>query len=403
MGKKIFYLNLFTMIFIALNLRAPITSIAPLVEPIQSYFKLSSALVGFLTTLPLLSFGVFSFVVSKLHHIKAMILGLCFIIIGEIMRAYGEYFMQILSITNEQILQMTRFYALFCGTLIMGAGIAIANVLLPSFIKSKFRRNIAQMMGIYSLTLNTSAILGLLLALTLMRYFGLLGAMAFWSIFGFIALLFYLPQAKNNRLNRAKITPQNPNFNIFKLPSAWQIAAFMGTQSFMFYGLIVWLPKIIESKGYSIQAATFITLISQFVAIAAAFLIPAMLGSMRMRTRGIFMSLTCFLYVIGILGLYFVESRFYLYAVAAILGVPMGSVFTIALLFITQKSSSVAVSIRLSAFAQGFGYLIASVAPFVIGVLRDIFGDFKEAIILLCAVALSLCALGYIANKVKAI
>ncbi len=45
----------------------------------------------------------------------------------------------------------------------MGCGIAIANVLLPSFIKEKFPKKMASIMGIYSLVLSISSIMGIAL------------------------------------------------------------------------------------------------------------------------------------------------------------------------------------------------------------------------------------------------
>lgn len=66
----------------------------------------------------------------------------------------------------------------------IGCGIAIANVLLPSFIKEKFPKKIASMMGGgYSLILSIYSIAGVALAIPLLSVFDLAGAMFFWAIF----------------------------------------------------------------------------------------------------------------------------------------------------------------------------------------------------------------------------
>ena len=127
--KKIFWLNVLTLVFIALNLRLPITSVGPMVEDIRQYFGLNAAFVGYLTTLPLIAFGVFSFIVARLHHIKAMIAALICIMLGEILRAYGGF------IDLGDFID-TKIISLFLGTIIMGAGIAMANVLLPTFVNT---------------------------------------------------------------------------------------------------------------------------------------------------------------------------------------------------------------------------------------------------------------------------
>lgn len=142
--KKIYFINLLPVILISINLRAPITSAGPIANLLQDYYGLSSAQVGLLTSLPLLAFGIVSFLVAVFQPVRAMFFGLLCIILGEILRCVGG---------NT---------ALFVGTAIMGSGIAMANVLLPSFVKAKFPREIPKIMGIYSLVLNISAALGII-------------------------------------------------------------------------------------------------------------------------------------------------------------------------------------------------------------------------------------------------
>ena len=54
------------VIFIAVNMRAPLTSVGPLIEMIRDHLQLSNTMVGMITTLPLLSFALFSPFVPKL-------------------------------------------------------------------------------------------------------------------------------------------------------------------------------------------------------------------------------------------------------------------------------------------------------------------------------------------------
>lgn len=66
----------------------------------------------------------------------------------------------------------------------IGCGIAIANVLLPSFIKEKFpKKNSKYDGGGYSLILSIYSIAGVALAIPLLSVFDLAGAMFFWAIF----------------------------------------------------------------------------------------------------------------------------------------------------------------------------------------------------------------------------
>lgn len=57
--------------------------------------------------------------------------------------------------------------------------------------------------------------------------------------------------------------------------------------------------------------------------------------------------------------------------------------FWYALFFIAQKSSNTQVAVKLSALAQGFGYLIAAQGQWIIGFLHDKFENFSLAILML--------------------
>ncbi|ECK8448193.1 transporter [Campylobacter jejuni] len=174
--KKIFWINVIIVIIVAFNLRAPITAVGPIIDIIKDKYYLNSTVAGILTSLPLIAFGGISFIVGYFSPIRAIVFGIFLIFLGEIICSYFGV------------------YGLFLGMLAMGCGIAIANVLLPSFIKEKFPKKMASIMGIYSLVLSISSIIGIALAIPLF----------FWAIFSFVALVVYYPQAKNGRFFRIK-------------------------------------------------------------------------------------------------------------------------------------------------------------------------------------------------------
>ena len=149
--RKIFWLNVAIVIIVAFNLRAPITAIGPMIDIIQDEYNLNSTLAGVLTSLPLIAFGSISFIVGYFSPIRAIIVGIFLIFIAELIRSY------------------LGVYGLFLGMLGIGCGIAIANVLLPSFIKEKFPKKMASMMGIYSLVLSISSIAGIALSMPLLN------------------------------------------------------------------------------------------------------------------------------------------------------------------------------------------------------------------------------------------
>lgn len=383
-SQKIFWLNCLALIAITINLRAPIVSLGPIIEEIKSIYAINSALGGLLTSLPLIAFGSVSFLVAYFSPIRALVLGLVLIVLGEILRGFGGIF------------------GLFLGMGLIGCGVAIANVLLPSFVKEKFPQKVPKMMGIYSLFLNISSISGILLALPLLHFFGLRFSLLFWLPFSVLAFVLYLPHIKNGRIFRApKVVPKSRS--LFTHPSAIKITAFMGTQSFIAYSMFAWFALIVSEKGFGSVFGANMLLLTQVVAVPVGFFAPLFLGRIRARYRPLYMSALCGLYIVGFSLLLGLDSRASVVVASICIGIPMGGVFAIALLFISTKSANAQIAAKLSSMAQGFGYLLASTSPFILGALHDYFGGFREGLYLLVFMGFVVSTLGFLANRASII
>ncbi|EGH5767045.1 CynX/NimT family MFS transporter [Campylobacter jejuni] len=378
--KKIFWINVTIVIIVAFNLRAPITVVGPIIDIIKDKYYLNSTVAGILTSLPLIAFGSISFIVGYFSPIRAIVFGIFLIFLGEIIRSYFGV------------------YGLFLGMLAMGCGIAIANVLLPSFIKEKFPKKMASIMGIYSLVLSISSIIGIALAIPLLSVFDLAGAMFFWAIFSFVALVVYYPQAKNGRFFRIK-KKAHKKINLFINLTTWKITLFMGFQSFLAYSLFFWYVQIVVEKGFDKEFSTSMVLFAQLVAAPVSLFGPLLLGKLRQNLHTFYIAGLCSMYVIAFGMLFIFDSKISIIISAFIMGFPWGGVFGIALLFIAQKSSNAQIAARLSALAQGFGYLIAAQGQWIIGFLHDKFENFSFAILMLVFVGILVNIFGYLSYK----
>ncbi|HHS6588411.1 TPA: MFS transporter [Campylobacter jejuni] len=378
--KKIFWINVTIVTIVAFNLRAPITAVGPIIDIIKDKYYLNSTVAGILTSLPLIAFGSISFIVGYFSPIRAIVFGIFLIFLGEIIRSYFGV------------------YGLFLGMLAMGCGIAIANVLLPSFIKEKFPKKMASIMGIYSLVLSISSIMGIALAIPLLSVFDLAGAMFFWAIFSFVALVVYYPQAKNGRFFRIK-KKAHKKINLFINLTTWKITLFMGFQSFLAYSLFFWYVQIVVEKGFDKEFSTSMVLFAQLVAAPVSLFGPLLLGKLRQNLHTFYIAGLCSMYVIAFGMLFIFDSKISIIISAFIMGFPWGGVFGIALLFIAQKSSNAQIAARLSALAQGFGYLIAAQGQWIIGFLHDKFENFSFAILMLVFVGILVNIFGYLSYK----
>lgn len=382
--RKIFWVNVAIVIIVAFNLRAPITAVGPIIDIIKNEYFLNSTFAGVLTSLALIAFGSISFIVGYFSPIRAIVFGIFLIFLGEIIRSYFG------------------IYGLFLGMLTIGCGVAIANVLLPSFIKEKFPKKMASMMGIYSLILSISSIAGIALAVPLLNIFDLKLSMLFWIIFAILALVVYYPQAKNGRFFRIK-KKEVKKINLFTNPTTWKITFFMGFQSFLAYALFFWYVQIIIEKGFSKEFATNTILFAQLIAMPVSLFGPLLLGKLKKSLHTPYIAILCAMYALSFGILLIFNSKEMIIFSAFIMGFPWGGVFGIALLFIIQKSSNAKIAAKFSAFAQGFGYLIAALGQLIIGILHDCFENFTSSIFVLFVVGVLVNIFGYLAHKSEVI
>src|SRR5665811_527295 len=134
---------LITVCVLAFNLRAPMMAVAPLLETIRLDLGLSSVSAGFITTLPVICFGV----LSPLAPVIARRIGLDL----TLLVAIGTLATGVAIRIGQPILM------LYLGTLLVGAGIAMMNVLLPAFIKREAPDRMGMMTSLYTMLLNAGA------------------------------------------------------------------------------------------------------------------------------------------------------------------------------------------------------------------------------------------------------
>ena len=124
-------LLLAAIVAVALNQRPAVVAVAPVLGELRADTGLSSALAGLLTTLPVLCFGAFAPIAPRLARRigleTAVALSLVLLAAGIALRL------------------LPPVALLFAGSLLAGAAIALANVLLPAYVKREFRRPSAVM------------------------------------------------------------------------------------------------------------------------------------------------------------------------------------------------------------------------------------------------------------------
>ena len=122
------------VVMIAFAMRAPTGGVGPLMQDIRESLGLSAFAAGFLTTIPLIAFAITSPLTGKLVQGRssfAIVLGALLLTVpGLLLRSYGGKF------------------GLFTGTVLLGLGIGVLNVLMPALIRHCFPERIGFMMGV---------------------------------------------------------------------------------------------------------------------------------------------------------------------------------------------------------------------------------------------------------------
>ena len=348
------------ILFIAANLRAPLTSVGPLIGLIRDHMHISNTLAGMITTLPLLAFAIFSPFVPRLGRklgMELMILvSVIFLTIGILFRSFPGV------------------AALYLGTAILGLSIAVCNVLLPGLIKREFPERMGLMTGLYSISMNLFGAVASGISVPLASGLGWRGALGVWGILSFVSILFWLPHLKRSSagVSAAQGQAAGQHVNLWRSPLAWQVTMFMGLQSMVFYVIITWLPEILKQQGVSADRSGLLLSMMQLALLPFTFVVPVIAG--RMHSQRLLVVFTFGLMLTGTLGLLYGSSSLIMLWII-ILGIGGGFAFGLAMMFFGLRTKNAHQASELSGMAQSIGYLLAALGPTLFGYLHDITGD----------------------------
>jgi MFS transporter, CP family, cyanate transporter len=359
------------VVAVALNQRPAIVAVAPVLGQIRADTGLSSAMAGLLTTLPVLCFGAFAPFAPRLARRigleTAVGLSLALLAAGIALRL------------------LSPVATLFAGSLLAGAAIALANVLLPAYVKREFRRPGA-VMGLYSASLNIGAAAGAALTIPLAGALGVdwRWALGAWLVLALAALALWLPVAGTGHAHRTSepMTEGEGSWSLLRQPLARQVTAYIGLQSVQFYSVAAWLPTLLADAGVPVSRGGLLLGMANVVGAAGALLAPAQAG--RMRTQRALILAVAAAYLIGLGGLLISPGHGTLVWVAAF-GLAQGSGFALALTLIVLRSPTPLVAARLGGVAQCLGYLLAALGPLALGALHDLTGGWTWPVVLLLA------------------
>ena len=367
------------------NLRTAITSLPPLFPELAARLDLSPATLSLLATTPVLCFGAVSafapWINRRWGEERSLLIALTVLTAGLLLRGAAPSTM------------------LFPGTVLAASAIAVMNVLLSSMVKRRWPERAGLLVGIYLTTLSVGAILSSLLSVPLYQASGgsIPLALGIWAGPAAVAVVLWLPQLRYRAPGATRsASPAPVRIKVYRFALTWQVTAFFGLQSLLYYAALSWLPTIFRDRGASpIAAGNLLALMgvgnlatSLLVPVLAhrspgqrALVVPSLIGTAAGLAGALWAPLgTAPLWVL-------------------LLGVSQGSCLGLAIFFTMARAPDPGTAASLSGFAQSVGYLVAAAGPLEVGLLHSATGSWNIPMALLLVLAGCELAVGLLAAR----
>ncbi|ORJ28662.1 MFS transporter [Streptococcus oralis] len=359
------------IVLIGTVLRSPFTALPTILGDIAQGLGVEVSSLGILTSLPLLMFALFSAFASRL----AQKIGL------EHLFTYC-----LLLLTVGSVIRIFNLPLLYLGTLIIGASIAIFNVLLPSMIQANQPQKISLLTTLYVTAMGVSTAIASYLSVPITQASSWKGLILVLSSLCLVTLLIWLPNHRHNHYLEGQKEKKSKE-NILKSKDVWAIIIFGGLQSLLFYTSMTWLPTIAISAGLSNSDAALLASIFSLISIPFSMTVPSLTTHLSDGHRRIMLAIISIAGMTGIAMLLYPTNNFlYWLVVHLLIGTACSALFPYLMVCFSLKTSSPEKTAQLSGLAQTGGYILAAFGPALFGYSFEFFQSWIPAVLALLAV-----------------
>src|SRR6266550_4297996 len=190
--------------------------------------------------------------------------------------------------------------------------------------------------------------------------------------------------------------PERAGVKVYRYALTWQVTAFMGLQSLLYYAALSWLPTIFQDRGDSAVTAGNLLALMGVGNLATSLVVPV-LAHRRPSQRGLVVP-SLIGTAAGLAGSLWAplgSAPFWV----LVLGVSQGSCLGLAIFFMLARAPDAGVAASLSAFSQSVGYLAASAGPLEVGLLHSATGSWNIPVALLLVLCAAELATGLLAGR----
>ncbi len=367
--------TLVALLLVALNLRLALAGVGPVLDQVRAGLDVSRGFAGLLTTVPVLCFAVLApasaYLGSRIGNVAALFASLVVLTVGIMLR----------SVDGPPVV-------LF-GTVLLGAGIAVGNVLVPAMIKAELSAIAGLAMGLYTASLTAGAAIGSLgtawLAELGWHWRWVLGATAVPALVGSVVFGLWALAHRRSRPAEPPIVPGTSR-QVWRARTSWELSGLMAGQALLFYSVLAWLPVFLQERGVSVAESGAMLSVYSILGIVGALAVPPLIS--RATDQRVVAVLSVAGWAVGIAGLWWLPGWYLLWSIW--LGVFQGAGIAIALTLMVLRARTNAAARELSGMVQMSGYLVAGVGPWLVGALRDHSGGWSWSMGTLLAVAVLL-------------
>jgi len=230
------------IVVLAFNLRPAAVSVGPVLGDISDGLHMTAAETGLLTSLPVLAFAVFGALAPRLARLVGLHRLTLLALLGVVGGLAGRA-----AVTSVPVFLLLSLLAL--------AGMATANVLLPSLVKLHFPDRVGLMTSIYS----TALAIGLTAASVLTVPISEAGdgwrsGLLVWSFTAVIAALPWLLLVAHDR-KPEEASGRVGLLDVARTRLGWMMALFFGLQSLQAYSIFGWFAELYRDAGFSAHTA----------------------------------------------------------------------------------------------------------------------------------------------------
>ncbi len=358
---------------VAINMRAGLILIGPLLPIIKEEYDLTVFMESILGAAPLICFSLSALFMSRLIRKTDT----------------NRIITYAITLVAASLFLRTIYDlpALLIFSITLGIAVAILNFMLPIWVRENNTGNAGLLTGTYAAIMGifSAVALAITVPLATMTSFTWRFSMAPWFVVAvFTAILWWFKIRNTKPIVSNEAMPNFWKSPILRNKKAWSLTLFFGMLNMIHYASAVWMPTILLEKGFRLVDTGFLVAIATLIGSLLSLAVPHF-ASRGKDFRWVLFGFSTVLALSYIAVALDSGPRLWLWVILCNIGVYV--TFALALFLVVFNGSNDDNTKNLSIMMQSVGYLLATTAPIILGGLFVFTGSWGISLFFLVALA----------------